>query len=207
MSTLSFDQQVYADNVASQTGLDLGVVQAWVAQESGWGVTKGDNNYLNIGPGYSYPTVAQASTAAATLLNTSGYYAGIRQAIPGGPAAQIDAIAQSPWDAGHYGLPATNNLAATYDSMGTVTAVPTTGEAVAGAASATETGLLSSALGGIASLFFGSGWVNALFKGLLYIVFTVGGLALVVLGLARMFPGVTKTVTDVTKAAPLAAAA
>lgn len=99
---LSTDQQRFAQQVAAATGLDLGLVVAWIGAESGWGITKGTHNYLNIGPGRAYGDVDTAAAATAQLINTSSNYAGIRAAIPAGPIAQAEAIQQSPWDAAHY---------------------------------------------------------------------------------------------------------
>jgi hypothetical protein len=107
--TLSVDQERFARTVAELTGLDPVLVRSWVGAESGWGVTKGSHNYLNVTNGgtsrgfAAYPSVDIAASRVAQLLNTSSYYAGIRSAIPAGGLAQAKAIAASPWDAGHYG--------------------------------------------------------------------------------------------------------
>ena len=100
---LSADQRSYRDRIAAGTGLDRTLVTAWIGAESGWNTTKPDHNYLNIGPGRSYPSVAAAADAVVQLLRTSHHYAGIRAAIPRGGLAQAQAIAASPWDAGRYG--------------------------------------------------------------------------------------------------------
>lgn len=99
---LSAAQAEYAGRLAAATGLDRRVAIAWIGAESGWGITRPGHNYLNVGPGRTYPSVAEAAAAAARLVNTSGLYAGIRQAIGRGPRAQLDAIVRSPWDAGRY---------------------------------------------------------------------------------------------------------
>ncbi|HUC37036.1 MAG TPA: hypothetical protein VMR97_07930 [Acidimicrobiales bacterium] len=62
------------------------------------------------------------------------------------------------------------------------------------------------AIGTVASVLSASLSVNDLIKALLYVVFTLGGVALVVLGLARIFPGVSRTVTETVKTAAVAAA-
>lgn len=93
---LSSDQRRYRDRLAGATGLAPLVVSAWIGTESGWGITKAGHNYLNIGPGRQYASVDQAAAAAAVLLGQPRY-AGIRAAIPAGPAAQIKAIGESPW--------------------------------------------------------------------------------------------------------------
>lgn len=97
LGDLSPDQARYVDFVARATGLNRSVVVAWVGTESGWGITKGGHNYLNVGPGQTFASVDQAAARAAALVNASGYYTGIRAAIPAGPAAQVDAIGASPW--------------------------------------------------------------------------------------------------------------
>jgi hypothetical protein len=103
LGDLSAGQRSYRDRVAAGTGLDRTVVTAWIGAESGWGVTKPDHNYLNVGPGRSYPSVAAAADAVVSLIRSSSHYAGIRAAIPRGASAQVEAIATSPWDAGRYG--------------------------------------------------------------------------------------------------------
>jgi hypothetical protein len=94
---LSPDQSRYVDRVAAGTGLDRRVVVAWVGAESGWGINKAGHNYLNVGPGETYPSVDQAAARVVGLINGSSNYYGIRAAIPAGPAAQVQAIAASPW--------------------------------------------------------------------------------------------------------------
>lgn len=94
---LSPDQARYVDIVASATGLARTVVVAWVGAESGWGINKAGHNYLNVGPGETFPSVEQAAARAAGLVNASNRYTGIRTAIPAGPGAQAQAIGASPW--------------------------------------------------------------------------------------------------------------
>lgn len=116
---LSPDQARYVDLVTKATGLDNTVVMAWVGQESGWGANKAGHNYLNVGPGRTYPSTEQAAANAAGLVNASDYYAGIRAAIPAGPAAQIKAIGESPWGT------IASRLTDTYTSvLGKTTAAP-----------------------------------------------------------------------------------
>jgi hypothetical protein len=97
LGDLSPDQARFVDTVAARTGLDDQVVTAWVGSESGWGTTKADHNYLNVGPGRQYGSVDVAAAAAARLVSESPDYAGIRSAIPGGGAAQVAAIGSSAW--------------------------------------------------------------------------------------------------------------
>lgn len=100
---LSAEQRRYRDRVAARTGLDRDVVTAWIAAESGWQTTKPGHNYLNIGPGRTYPSVNAAADAVAVLVNGSDHYAGIRAARRRSGLHQIRAIGSSPWDAGRYG--------------------------------------------------------------------------------------------------------
>jgi len=67
---------------------------------------------------------------------------------------------------------------------------------------------VNDALGGLTGGLAGltTTWVTDLYKALLYVVFTVGGLVLVILGLGRIFPGVTHSVTQTLKTAGTAAA-
>lgn len=95
--SLSPDAARYAGLVASGTGLDPTVVTAWVAAESGWDITKPSHNYLNVGPGRTYPSTDQGATAAAALVNTSSNYAGIRASKTAGGWAQVQAIGGSKW--------------------------------------------------------------------------------------------------------------
>ncbi len=94
---LSTDQAKYAQLVAAGTGLDPNVVVSWIGAESGWTVNKSTHNYLNIGPNRSYASTEQAAAAAVDLVRNSKNYEGIRAAAVGSPAAQIEAIGDSPW--------------------------------------------------------------------------------------------------------------
>lgn len=99
MPELSATKRDYAGRVSRGTGLDPTVVQAWVAQESGWDGSKAGHNYLNIGPGRTYASVAAAAQAAVQLLHQDRY-APILAAR--GARAQLDAIVRSPWDEDRY---------------------------------------------------------------------------------------------------------
>lgn len=101
---LSSAQRTYRDVVVRGTGLHRDVVTAWIGAESGWDMTKPGHNYLNIGPGRTYPSPKHAANAVVKLISSSGHYGGIRDAIRSGdPARQVKAITVSPWDAGRYG--------------------------------------------------------------------------------------------------------
>ena len=99
MAALSNDAEVYRNAVVAATGLDSRLVTAWIACESGWGITKAGHNYLNIGPGRSYPDVATAARDVVSTLH-NGLYGPVLAAQ--GPQAQAEALKASPWDAGHY---------------------------------------------------------------------------------------------------------
>jgi hypothetical protein len=107
--SLTAGQASFRDELATRTGLDPRVVTAWLlSEESGAAAASrqrsGNHNWLNIGPGRVYSSPQAGAAATAQLINGSGYYAGIRAAAKSGNAqAQLQAIAASPWDAGHYG--------------------------------------------------------------------------------------------------------
>lgn len=192
---LSEDQRRYRDALVGATGLDATVVTAWIGAESGWGITKTGGNYLNIGPGRTYASTAQAASAAASLVNSSPRYAGIRSAIPAGPVAQVRAIGASPWGT------SAAVLGAVYAQL---SATPMT--TVAGGAelpAATPAGLRipgtdieipmpwdiasdagKAVVAGISSLL-GPAFELVLRTGL-SLVFTVGGIALIAMGLNRL---------------------
>lgn len=122
---LTATQSQFAQQVAQLTGLNPTVVSAWVNAEvggtdgNGWG----QFNYLNMSQYKGgFPSVSAAASAAANQISTSSYYTGIMNAArTGDPQAQLQAIAASPWDAGHYtgssGVQG-SNLVASYNSMG-----------------------------------------------------------------------------------------
>jgi hypothetical protein len=179
---LSPDQARFVDQVTAATGLDRNVVVAWVGSESVWGSYKPTHNYLNIGPGRTYVSVDQAAAAAASLINGSPNYAGIRAAIPAGPAAQVSAIGASVW--GTSG-----------SVLGRVWA-QLTGAPTDGATPATSVGLpnpldVPGAIGGLVTGKLGKALgLDAVAAGVLRagmtIVFTIGALGLIALGLNRL---------------------
>jgi hypothetical protein len=147
-----------------------------VGAESGWGVTKAGHNYLNIGPGRTYQTTDQAAAAVVRLITASPYYSGVRAAIPAGPVAQVEAIQESPWDAGHYGG---HRLMDIYRQL---TGADTGPEVQpAGLSIPNPFDWAASAAGRIVS-----GGVELFVKGLLTIVFVGTGFALIGLGLIRL---------------------
>jgi hypothetical protein len=139
---------------AHETGLDLGVVRAWV-QAEGADTPNGTGgfNYLNVHarPAGSYSGVAYAGISprgfaqfaspedaareAGYWVNHFHQYTGIRRASTRGPAAQLNAIAQSPWDATHYqgGRSLARAYAAVRGGGGVLSGVVSGAEGVAGA--------------------------------------------------------------------------
>lgn len=130
-----------AQIASDSTGLDLDVVLShWNAEEGIGSANWPSNNPAGIRPGNSavdrlavgvngagfdiFPTAAAGANGYATLINTDIDYPGIRAAIKtGSPTAELNAIIQSPWDAGHYGGDG-NKLYASYSTV-TGSNVPT----------------------------------------------------------------------------------
>jgi len=194
VSTLSADEARYVDLVAAGVPLDRNVVVAWVACESGWGVTKPGHNYLNIGPGRSYPTTDAAAADAVAVAHQANMKIGGTTA-----QTQLQSIIASPWDAGHY---AGGCLADTYNGLGAGT-VQLVGSGPLGTPCLDPTGItcgdgLVGGLGDAAgSLIDWTGLgdvldsaVNSLGEVLLTIalgfVFTTAALGLIVLGVTRL---------------------
>jgi hypothetical protein len=193
---LSPDQSSYVDRVASGTGLDRRVVVAWVGTESGWGTNKAGHNYLNVGPGETYPSVAQAAARVVGLIQGNSLYYGIRAAIPAGPGAQVQAIGASPW-----GTSATL-LAQVYSQLTgtTVTAAPAAPVVqdvnyLSDAAKAAAGTVLGGPLGGLlagTSLnkgikdLTGIDVVGGFLTAGLTIVFTVAAFAFIAMGVNRL---------------------
>jgi hypothetical protein len=127
----------FIGQLSKQTGLDRGVLFAWITQEGAYAANgTGGFNFLNlrVGPGgHGYSGVSEsrspagfaqfastddAATETAYWLNRFSNYAGIRQTVKDNPTpqAEIAAIEASPWDAGHYGG-SSHNLLATYNRI------------------------------------------------------------------------------------------
>jgi hypothetical protein len=130
-SQLTTAQQAFASRLAADTGLDAGVVSAWLlAEESGGAAqsrqAQNNNDWLNIGytdsgtygaadSVWSDPVAAADATAGWLKgQNTIPGYGtasagiqGILQTVGQGPAAQIAALQSSGWASGGYpSLPA-----------------------------------------------------------------------------------------------------
>lgn len=134
MQISSYVQQL-AQVASGICGLDPNVILAqWDCEEgiqsvSQWpnnnpaGITSGNSavDALSVGTNsygfLIFPTPLAGAQGYATLYKTDPNYAGVRAAIPGGPAAQIQAIVDSPWDAGHYQEGGYNHLSSAYDQI------------------------------------------------------------------------------------------
>jgi hypothetical protein len=184
--TLTPGQAAFINGVAQGTGLDKGVVTAWVYQEENGSAAAareaaGNQNWLNIGPGRVYGSVQDAVQATIATLH-NGLYSGVLASASQSPSAQIAAIGASPWDAGHYGGGG-SILARTYQIITGKTAVlpgaPSFGGATAsGGAGATGTGTAGTSGGG--NIF--DGVKNEALKGLLYLTAAIGGVGLLYIG-------------------------
>jgi hypothetical protein len=127
---LTSDQQQFASRLAADTGLDTGVVSAWLlAEESGGAAVSrqgaGNNDWLNIGytdsgtfgsadSVWSDPTTAADATAGwlkgqNTIPGYGTASAGIQAIVATAgqaPSAQISALQSSGWaSSGYPGLP------------------------------------------------------------------------------------------------------
>lgn len=200
----------YGATLSQLTGLDPAVVVTWLGAEEPWGSVDPTNNYLNIGPGNRYPSPQQGAAAAAALINNSSQYASIKQAAASGdPTAQISAIEASPWDGNaHYG----GGLGSLYSQVSAALPAQTatlTGAswwqyfvpgggitALGGALGSTISKGEKAAGHAVSSAVSGALSSKGIQKALLTIAFVAAGLGLIVLGLTRIFPGVTRTVTS-----------
>lgn len=125
-TTLTSGQQQFASRLAADTGLDPGVVTAWLLAEENGGAavsrqSAGNNDWLNIGytdsgtygaadSVWSDPIAAADATAGwlrgqdtiPGYGTASAGIQGILQTVGQGPAAQIAAIQGSGWASGGY---------------------------------------------------------------------------------------------------------
>lgn len=227
LGDLSSDQSRFVDLVAQATGLSRDVVVAWVGSESGWGTTKPTHNYLNVGPGESYPSTQLAAARAAALINAGSHYVGIRAAIPAGGGAQVQAIGASPWGTSASllnnvygdltaGSPVVKNVNALSDAAKGVAGALGLGPAasVAGAAGGAVAGAVGDAAGAVGSAV--TSGVSEAFTALvpvvleagLGLVFTVAAFAFIAMGVNRLTgQGVTKTYNAISGAVGTAAGA
>lgn len=108
MNLEEFNLVSTAERISRDTGLDPAVIADQLIAEQGQNAFTGKyypvtTNPFNIGPNYHYANVEEGIKAYENLINTSPLYAGIRQSIQShNPAAELEAIAASPFDASHY---------------------------------------------------------------------------------------------------------
>jgi hypothetical protein len=126
------EANTFATIVANGTGLSIHVVEAWVLAENSIHIrgSAPGHNWLNIGPGHTYPSVQSAAQATVQLIQSAPQYQGIRDSEGSSDAAQLAEIAASPWDLNHYGrnrLSPAGSLASTYREAGGQGAVEGTG--------------------------------------------------------------------------------
>ena len=91
----------FARALAADTGLSYDAAHAWAQAEVG---PLNNLGIMNGSQPASYATPQQGAAAAADLINSSPYYAGIRASTKGTTDQQLVAIAQSPWHLGPTGL-------------------------------------------------------------------------------------------------------
>ncbi len=199
LGDLSSDQARFVDRLAAATGIDRQVIVAWVGTESGWGVTKHTHNYLNVGPGETYPSTEAAVSRAASLIRNSGHYSGIRSAAVAGGPATVTAIVDSPWGTGPLigrvyqqltGLPAAVGASLTEVGVripGTDIDVPYPWEVPRelGEIARAPLGAVGEAIVGSVARVLGPVTEQLVVSGLT-MVLTVAGLVLVVLGVWRL---------------------
>lgn len=110
--SLTKGQQTFLNLLRIGTGLSFRVLFTWIKQEGG-----PDDNPLNIGPGNSYGSATKAAVATIALLRSPrgrNYgYDKILASAAKSDNEQLKAIAESSWDAGHYGGNG-QNLVSTY---------------------------------------------------------------------------------------------
>lgn len=158
--------------VAGATGLSPAVVAAWTLAEGG-----PSYNPLNIGPGYTYPSLEAGAKATADLIN-SAQYKGIQAAAGGSDQQQINAIVASTWCPGCAGyqqlLEGTyGRVSATGGSLPSAGGLPAPGTKITGQV-ATDGGLI------------GDDERKGALRALLYVAFALTGAGLAAGGFSRM---------------------
>lgn len=96
-------QVAFAKALAADTGLSYQASLAWASAEVG---PLNNLGIMNGSQPASFATPEAGAAAAAQLINSSSYYAGIRASTKGTVQDQLLAIAQSPWHLGPSGLAA-----------------------------------------------------------------------------------------------------
>lgn len=145
MSVLNQSQIAFAKAVAVKTGLQFDAVAAWALAEEPSTRSPEDQGYnwlnclnksLGRGTGFSgvpiegwapsgfakFRDVNDAATEASYWINHFSNYANIRATVGKTANVQIVAIAESPWDAGHYGSTASEPAGHLVGTLATVRA-------------------------------------------------------------------------------------
>ena len=136
MPALTSGQAQFRDRLAARTGLNPGVITAWLLAEESGGAAKsrqsqGQHNWLNIGwtdrgrlsltygREWSNPTAAADATADFLAGRRYGASQGIRNILKsagGSPMNQMDAISRAGWASSGYG--GSNTLLSLYKQYG-----------------------------------------------------------------------------------------
>jgi len=217
----------FVARVAQLTRLDPNVINGWVQAESGnqpSGDLSGHFNFLNLktgnrAQGYSgvpllgneqggfamFSSVNDAATETAWWINNMGNFSGIKSAAGKPVGVQLAAIAQSPWDAGHYGGNGQNLVNAYRQVVPHSSSFWSSLEHDAGLAGkyALQYNPVTGALSPIPGLFGGSSYPGGSFdplnwpseaassiaqhvmKGVLDVVILIAGIALIYMGIRR----------------------
>lgn len=132
--TLTPAQEVGCGTLASYMNYDHNAVRAWCAAEGNVGNPgQPANNLLFLSCGVpeqdgcitlngrrwaTFPSVEVGAIAMwNNLARNPNLYGGVLAASGSDPVTEMQAIAVSPWDAGHYGNPPGTNLIADYDTL------------------------------------------------------------------------------------------
>lgn len=97
------EQKQFVLGVAKHTGLSPRTIGAQARAEESEGAqteAEGTHNFLNMGPGIRYGSLREGIRETAKNYNTNPLYAGVRATKGQPPAAQVRAIAESPWGTG-----------------------------------------------------------------------------------------------------------
>jgi hypothetical protein len=157
----------------------------------------------------AFNPVTNANTALSVVGQVSAAHPGAdpgavaaaaqRPADPGAYAAAVDAVYSNPADFPQ--VPASTNAVLTSSNGGGTGAG--IGSAIGGLLGPGGAAIGGAIGGSSPGALLTSGWGKTVFQVGLYIVFALASLGLILLGLTRLFPGVSRTVTT---ALPLAAA-
>jgi hypothetical protein len=131
---LTADQATFAATLSALMGYDENVIRAWVASEGNVGnegQPEGNLLFLSCGvpeetgcvelAGRMWATFASPEDgAAAAYGNLARQPRSFGEVLAAGGLAPVDemmALAESPWDEGHYGDPPGTNLIGAYDAL------------------------------------------------------------------------------------------